>query len=355
MKTIKLLTLVGMLSLFVACGNKPSTNSPQPVKVKVTRVGAVQINGERGYSGTVTEENGVSLSFTTAGTVKAIYVAEGQMVKAGQTIAVLDGANQNSTLATSQAVTMQAQQPLRQAQDTYNRSKGLHASGVISDAKWVQAQTALAEAKEAVRSAAALERISRKSMGDTRLTAPYAGYISRKPVEVGQNVAPGEMIAELMHIDRVKVKISVPENEIDMIQKGEVMMVCCDAVGGQSFYGRVVEKGVEADPLSRTYDVKIMLDNPQHRLLPGMICQVYSRFQRGQMSVFVPANVVQLNEDNRFFVWVVSGGKARKRFIHFVADTSQGVRVNGGLEPGDLLIVEGQQKVSEGTVCEIIK
>lgn len=323
--------------------------------MKVTRVGAVQINGERGYSGTVTEENGVSLSFTTAGTVKAIYVAEGQMVKAGQTIAVLDGANQNSTLASSHAVTMQAQQALRQAQDTYNRSKGLHASGVISDAKWVQAQTALAEAKEAVRSAAALERISRKSMGDTRLTAPYAGYISRKPVEVGQNVAPGEMIAELMHIDRVKVKISVPENEIDMIQKGEVMMVCCDAVGGQSFYGRVVEKGVEADPLSRTYDVKIMLDNPQHRLLPGMICQVYSRFQRGQMSVFVPANVVQLNEDNRFFVWVVSGGKARKRFIHFVADTSQGVRVNGGLEPGDLLIVEGQQKVSEGTVCEIIK
>ena len=73
------------------------------------------------------------------------------------------------------------------------------------------------------------------------------------------------------------------------------------------------------------------------------------------MSVFVPANVVQLNEDNRFFVWVVSGGKARKRFIHFVADTSQGVRVDGGLQPGDLLIVEGQQKVSEGTLCEIIK
>ena len=132
-------------------------------------------------------------------------------------------------------------------------------------------------------------------------------------------------------------------------------MVRCDAVGDEPFYGRVAEKGVDADPLSRTYDVKLLLDNPQHRLLPGMICQVYSRFQRGQTSVFVPANVVQLNEDNRYFVWVVSNGKASKRFINFVADTSQGVRVNGGLQPGDLLIVEGQQKVSEGTVCEIIK
>lgn len=355
MKTIKILTFIGLLSVLAACGNRPSSDGQKAVRVKVEQVGAVQMNGERGYSGTVTEENGVSLSFSTAGTVKQISVAEGQMVSAGQVIAVLDGANQNSTLASSHAVTMQAQQALRQAQDTYNRSKGLHESGVISEAKWVQAQTALAEAKEALRSAAALERISRKNMGDTRLTAPYAGYISRKAVEVGQNVAPGEMIAELMHIDRVKVKISVPENEIDKIQKGEVMMVRCDAVGGQPFYGRVVEKGVDADPLSRTYDVKIMLDNPQHRLLPGMICNVYSSFRRGQTSVFVPANVVQLSEDNRFFVWVVSNGKASKRFIHFVADTSQGVRVDGGLQPGDQLIVEGQQKVSESTLCEIIK
>ena len=355
MKALHLFTLCGLLSLLVGCGGKPSSNTQKAVKVKVARVGAVQINGERGYSGTVTEESGVSLSFSTAGTIKAINVAEGQMVSAGQTIAVLDGANQSSTLASSHAVTLQARQSLKQAQDTYNRSKGLHQSGVISDAKWVQAQTALAEAKEAVRSAEALERISKKNVGDTRLTAPYAGYISRKQVEVGQNVAPGEMVAELMHIDRVKVKISVPEGEIDKIQKGEEMMVRCDAVGDEPFYGRVAEKGVDADPLSRTYDVKLLLDNPRHRLLPGMICQVYSRFQRGQTSVFVPANVVQLNEDNRYFVWVVSNGKASKRFINFVADTSQGVRVNGGLQPGDLLIVEGQQKVSEGTVCEIIK
>ncbi len=355
MRTLKSITILGLLPMLVACGGRPTATSPKPVRVKVTRVGAVQINGERGYSGTVTEESGVSLSFSTAGTVKALYVSEGQMVSAGQTIALLDGANQSSTLASSHAVTVQARQGLRQAQDTYNRSKGLHASGVISDAKWVQAQTALAEAREAVRSAEALERISKKSVGDTRLTAPYAGYISRKQVDVGQNVAPGEMVAELMHIDRVKVKISVPEGEIDKIQKGEEMMVRCDAVGGEPFYGRVAEKGVDADPLSRTYDVKLLLDNPQHRLLPGMICQVYSRFRRGQTSVFVPADVVQLNEDNRYFVWVVSNGKATKRFINFVADTSQGVRVNGGLQPGDLLITDGQQKVSEGTACEIIR
>lgn len=73
------------------------------------------------------------------------------------------------------------------------------------------------------------------------------------------------------------------------------------------------------------------------------------------MSVFVPAKVVQINPDNRMFVWIVKNGRATKRYINFLSDTSQGIRVNGGLEPGDRPIVEGQQKVSEGTRCEIIK
>lgn len=148
------------------------------------------------------------------------------------------------------------------ALDTYTRSKGLHRSGVISDSKWVQAQTALAEAREAVASAAALETIARKGTGDTRLRAPFSGYISEKAADVGQNVLPGVMVAKLVHIDRVKISISVPEDEVNQMQRGEEMMICCEAVGGATFYGKVIEKGVTADPLSRTYDVKLLVNNP---------------------------------------------------------------------------------------------
>lgn len=355
MRHIHYLLYLSLLAILCSCGNKQQPTAGKAVKVKIMRVGAVQVNGEHGYSGTVEEENGVSLSFTTTGTVSRMAVDEGQDVRRGQLIATLDGADQASALASSHAVTQQARQALRQAQDTYNRSKKLHEGGVISDSKWVEAQTALGEAQEAVRSAIALENISRKNSGDTRLTAPYSGYIARKAVDVGQNVIAGEMVVKLVHIDRVKVKISVPEEEIGRIGKGENMMVVCDAMTGNVLYGKVVEKGVSADPLSRTYEVKLLVDNPGHKLLPGMICRVYSSFTRGNTSVFVPAQVVQLNPDNRMFVWIVKNGKATKRFIHFVADTSQGVRVGGGLEPGDELIIEGQQKVSEGTPCEIIK
>lgn len=348
---IRNILFFSLLTVLASCGSKQSTTEQKPVKVKVAKVGAVQVNGARGYSGTVAEESGVSLSFPVAGTIQRIDIDEGQMVSRGQTVATINATDQAGAQQSAHAVTQQARQALRQALDTYKRSKGLFEAGVISESKWVAAQTALAEAREGVKSAAALESIARKGAGDTRLTAPFSGYISEKDADVGQNVLPGVMVAKLVHIDRVKVKISVPEEDMAQISKGEEMMVRCDAIGGTVFYGKVMEKGVTADPLSRTYEVKLLVNNPDHKLLPGMIASVYSRFSRGQMSVFVPAQVVQLNPDNRMFVWVVKNGKATKRFINFVADTSQGVRVSGGLEPGDLLITEGMQKVSEGTPC----
>lgn len=344
-----------LLVTFCSCSNKSEKQANRSVRVKVAKIGSVQVNGEQGYSGTVEESDGVSISFSTTGTVRSINVSEGQMVGSGQLLATLDGADQSSALASSKAVTQQAREALRQAQDTYNRSKRLHEGGVISDSKWVEAQTALSEAQQALKSTEALEKISSKSSSDTRLKAPFSGYVALKAADVGQNVVAGEMILKLVKIDQVKVKISVPEEEISHIVKGENMLITCDAMSGATFYGRVIEKGVAADPLSRTYEVKLLVDNPAHKLLPGMICNVYTSFRRGQMSVFVPAMVVQLNPDNRMFVWIVKNGKATKRFINFVADTSQGVRVSGGLEPGDLLIVEGQQMVSEGTPCTIIK
>lgn len=318
-------------------------------------VGSVQVNGEKGFSGTVAEESGVSLSFSVTGTIRSMHVDEGQMVSRGQLVATVDGVDQAGARASAHAVTGEARAALRKAQDDYKRAKALHDAGVISESKYVSALTALQGAREAVNSAAALESISNKSSSDTRLTAPFSGYIAEKNAEVGQNVVPGMMVVKLVHIDKVKVKISVPEEEIDKIHRGETMMIHCTANGGANFYGKVVEKGVAADALSRTYNVSLLVDNPGHKLLPGMICNVYTSFTRGQMGIFVPANVVQLNPDNRMFVWIVKNGKATKRFITYVADTSQGVRVGGGLQPGDQLIVEGQQMVSENTPCEIIK
>ena len=116
----------------------------------------------------------------------------------------------------------------------------------------------------------------------------------------------------------------------------------------------VTEKGVSADPRSRTYEVRATIPNHDGRLLPGMICQAFTNYMQGTTGVFVPANLIQLDANNNTFVWVVNGGRAAKRQIIISRETAQGAQVVGGLTSGDKIIVSGQQKVSNGMKVEIV-
>ena len=214
--------------------------------------------------------------------------------------------------------------------------------------QWIQIESELKSAK-------ASEAMAKKSLADTKLHAPFGGYIASKDCEIGQNAVPGMSVAKLVNISSVKVKISVPENDVQRIAKGSSMKIVVPALGNREFSGRVTERGVSADPRSRTYEVKATIQNPGGQLLPGMICQAFTNYMQGTMGVFVPANLVQLDGDNKTFVWVVNSGKAVKREITISGETAQGAQVSGGLSAGDQLIVSGQQKVSNGMSVEIVK
>lgn len=127
--------------------------------------------------------------------------------------------------------------------------KELHDKGSLPDIKWVDAQTALDQARSA-------ERVAAKSLADCRLYAPFSGVIADKSVERGQNVAPGSPVGRLVTVGGLKVKVSVPETEIDGIALGQQSTVSIAALGGRSYTGKVSEKGIVADPMSRSYDVK---------------------------------------------------------------------------------------------------
>ena len=317
-----------VLVALVSCGGNKQTEQAQTVRVKVQQIQTEAVNGEQGFSGTIEEASGSSLSFAVSGTIKRILVSAGQTVGAGQLIAELDP----TTLQHAYTISKTA---LEQAQDTYNRMKELHDAGSLPEMQWIQIENQLKTAK-------ASEAMAKKSLADTRLVAPFSGYIASKDAEMGS-------------IGSVKVKIAVPEDDVQRIAKGSSMKIVVPALDNREFSGLVTERGVSADPRSRTYEVKATIQNGDGQLLPGMICQAFTNYMQGTMGVFVPANLVQLDGDNKTFVWVVNGGKAVKREITISGETAQGVQVSGGLSAGDQLIVSGQQKVSNGMSVEIVK
>ena len=330
-----------VLMALSSCGEKKQTAAAQPVRVKVQEIHAEAVNGEQGFSGTIEEASGVSLSFASAGTIKRIYVDEGQTVRQGQLIGELDPTTMQNAYTISKT-------SLEQAQDTYKRMKELHDAGSLPEMQWISVENQL-------KSATAQEAMARKSLADTKLYAPFSGYIASKDAEIGQNTSPGMPVVKLVNIGSVKVKISVPEDDVQRIQKGSSMKIVVPALGNREFSGRVTERGVSADPRSRTYEVKATIQNDDRQLLPGMICQAFTNYMQGTTGVFIPANLVQLDSDNKTFVWVVNGDKAVKREIIINGETAQGAQVGGGLSSGDKLIVVGQQKVSNGMKVEIVK
>ena len=341
MKKVHFAIAAVVLIALCGCGEKKKTAAEQTVRVKVQQIQAEVVNGEQGFSGTIEESSGTSLSFAVTGTIKKIYVSAGQMVAAGQLIAELDP----TTLQNAYTI---AKTSLEQAQDTYNRMKELHDAGSLPEMQWISIENQL-------KSAMASEAMSKKSLNDTKLYAPFSGYIASRDGEIGQNAIPGSPIVKLVNIGSVKVKISVPENEVQRIAKGSSMKIIVPALSNREFSGRVTERGVSADPRSRTYEVKATIQNPGSQLLPGMICQAFTNYMLGSTGVFVPAYLVQLDGDNKTFVWVVNSGKAVKREITINNETAQGVQVSGGLSAGDQIIVAGQQKVSNGMKVEIVK
>ena len=335
-------------ALLVSCGKKQEAQTAvQPVTVKEMTVGTdspLMASGY-GYSGTVEEENGASLSFTTGGTILQLKVKVGDRVRKGQLIATVDPTQVRNSYDMAHSTRLQAE-------DAYKRMKQLHDKGSLPEIKWVETQSQLQQAISA-------ESIAKKSLADCALHAPFDGVISEKYAEVGQTAAPGVPVVKLVTTKVLNVKISVPESEMANIHIRQRARIAVQALDGKQYEGYVVEKGVIADPVSRSYSVKIRVEGTDNALLPGMVSQVAldkaEASKTSTTAIVIPAHLVQLADDNSNFVWVDENGKAVRRAIVCGEYSINGVSIVSGLKSGDKVIVEGQQKVSTGTIVKVKK
>ena len=332
---LKLSVVAIAICVFAACSNDKGTEKQEKIiPVKILQVASSQMGTALNYVGTVEESVAVSLSFPSMGTVEQVFVSEGQRVQKGQLLATFNTA----TAENSYQMTLATQQ---QAQDAYDRLVKVHENGSLPDIKFVEIETSLQQAK-------AMTAVAKKMLDDCRLIAPRAGVIASRSIEVGTNAMPGTTAFRLVSVDEVYVKIPVSENEIGKISKGQKAQIEVSALNNSVFAGEVEVKGITANPMSHTYDVKIFVKNPQSTLMPGMVCKVSLAGDTETEQIVVPNKTIQISADGRHFVWLAAGNVAKRRFVEIGGLNDNGIIVVKGLSTGDRLIVEGFQKVSEG-------
>lgn len=323
------------------CKEHPTNNRTKPIRVETAKVETQKVSNGRIYSGVIEESSGTVLSFKVPGTISRICVNEGQRVKKGQLIAELDAASLQSNLEIAQAAEATAQ-------DTYNRMKALHDANSIPDMKWVEVENALSAAKSAT-------AIARNALADAKIHAPFSGYISKKTADAGMTVLPSVPVVNLVEISPVKINISVSENEISAITTSTDAVATVSALGGKTYHVAFAEKGVSADPLSRTYTVKFKSTNPDGEMLPGMLCNVSLESEGSRDAIVCPTDAILLDADNVCYVWLMQNGVAKKRTVSLGNYTATGVIVEEGLLPGEEIIVKGMQKVSEDMAVTPVK
>lgn len=323
--------------LICSCTGKKEQETKAPIRVKTEVAQTTTSTNGQTYVGIVEESEATAVSFTGMGVVKRMLVNEGQAVARGQLIAEMDDTQARNLLSGAEA-------QMAQANDALERYKMLHDNGSLPEVQWVEIQSKVAQAKSQL-------EVAKKNLADCRLVAPASGVIGKKLIGAGETAMPSQAIVNILDISSVKVKVAVPEAEVGGINAHTPTSIKVEAING-SYRGGQIEKGVQADALTHTYDIRINVANSDCKLLPGMVANVRfvsdgSQADGGKM---VPVTAVQRKSDGSLFVWTVGkDSTAHRTTVTIGQPQGNFVSVIDGLNMGDRIATEGYQKLSEGT------
>lgn len=335
MNNLYIYTIIVILSLLSSCKKEHHKEDNKAVPVTVCSIQADSILKRQNYTGVIEESAAALLSFQVPGNISDIYVKENQLIHKGQILARLNTQILQNNYNAAASV-------LSQAEDVYKRMHSLHEKQSLPEIKWVEVQSSLKQAQ-------AMESIAKKNLQNTSLFAPYSGIISNRLVEPGMNISAGIPVFRITNIDSIKIKIAIPENEIAKLVIGQKCEIEVPALNSsKKSSGYISEKSIIANPLSRTYDAKIILNEQMQDLLPGMICNVDILQDSYSSLIILPITTIQVN-GKETFVWSVEDNKAIKKEIILGELHKDGIVIKDGLKKGDVVVLDGYQKISNGT------
>ncbi|MGD9300764.1 MAG: efflux RND transporter periplasmic adaptor subunit [Desulfobacterales bacterium] len=326
--------------LFTGCQDKESmavaenTTSEAPaIPVSVMIVEPVAMRDVIFLPGETEASEDVKVAANTAGRVDWIGPREGQNVNRGDLLVKID-------VSTLKASLDRAEAAYKLADDLYQRRLRLFENKIIAREELDQSET------QRTLALTDLEQIKvRYNHGFPK--APISGIINYLYVDVGEYADIGKPIVDIVNIDQIKINVRVPELDVRFVKKGQPTPVKIDAFPNRTIVGTVDFVSFKADPATKTFLVRSIIDNPDHDIRPGMIGRV--AFVRRVIADAVAVPLFALvDKGGERIVFVEKDGVAASRTVSIGIIEGDRVQVVGGLDPGDHLIVKGHTEVEDG-------
>lgn len=326
-----------LASLLLAVTSQSAHGLPAPVIAKkVTRV-SMPMQAES--LGTTMANESVNITSKVSERVSRIRFEEGELVKANQVLVELDTDEARANLAVASA-------DFSESRSNFKRAEELDRTKSISQSELKQLQSAM-EADQA-RVQAATARLS-----DLTIRAPFDGRVGLRRISAGSLVSPGTIITTLDDLDTIKLDFSLPEVLMAKLKPGLEISATSIAYPGMAFDGQVISIDTRVDPVTRSIAIRARLPNTEGLLRPGMLMSVVL-IQEDLDALVIPEQAL-ISEQSRQYVFVIEDGRAEKRQVSTGRRRPGELEITSGLAEGEMIVVEGTQRLQVGSEVEILK
>lgn len=325
------------LIAFVLGGCSKRASAPaSPPTVTVLQLATRGFADEISASGAIEAIDQTQLGFMVGGRLKSIEVEDGASVEAGQLLARLDDTDYRHELAIAEA-------KLAETQSREERLRQMHDLGSLTATDFEKITAALTETRSAA-------DLARRRVGYSELHAPFAGRVTRHPVSVGTVVAPGVPICSVLAPAPVWAVLSVPEVDAVRIQTGQTVHVRLAAMERVEAVSTVESVLPQADPMTRSFNVKIRLPNSDLSFRPGnVVTATIAVGPDGSVLTINPA-AVQHFPDGALYVWVADREKrsVTRRIVSVGRARDTEVEVTAGLHAGEWIVTGSAAPLFDG-------
>ncbi|MBI2706927.1 MAG: efflux RND transporter periplasmic adaptor subunit [Proteobacteria bacterium] len=323
-----------ILFLFFVAGVKADAPPPQAVVLTTVKEGCLSecLAGV----GTFTPYNDVTLKAEIAGRIEIVHFKEGDSVKENQKLFSLYAKEQTAKVKKAEAT-------LKLSKSTLARKQKL------IEKKFVSPQD-LEKTEAEVKAHEAELELAKEDLAKTQIISPFEGVLSVKKVCKGAYVAVGDELVRIQDLDPIRLTFQLPQKDIPMIKVGDSITATTDVYPDKHFEGKIEAIDPSVNEKTRSFTVYATFPNKEKLLIPGLYGQVKPNSStKKASSLLVPEQALVIRQDGAHIFKKVAD-KAVLTKITLGVRTADQAEVLTGLQKGDEIVLEGQDKIHDGDV-----
>lgn len=349
---MKKLLLIVLTLVIVGCNDKEPEEKIR--LVRTIKLIASQAISSHSFNGIARSDVAARLSFNVSGTIKHVYIRDGQRVKEGNIIATLNDSFFKLKVDEVKSSLKQARVKLENAKSRYKRIKQLYVNRSSSQSDLDNARTTKESANANYRAMKNRLEQAQLKLSYTKLRAPMNGSISDLTVHKGENVTPAVKIASISSTKNIEVPISVPGSLIDNVKEGQKCKVTFDALPNKNFDALVREVSHASSRRTTTFPVVVRLVKHSKKIHPGMSASARFDFHSAltKNSFVVPVYAL-MEDENGHYLYIVTDivegiGTIERRNVQRGELTTNGIIIRNGVRSNLLVLTAGMSRVHEG-------